>query len=622
MFFAAIATTVVAFAPLQDSQAEKTITLSRAVPKDALFLFQATRLDALRTDFLASAWFGFYQDDGMKPLRESVERLIHLAEENAQGGDEESPESELDIDPWAFLESLHGSIAFFGVSQAVGSEPAVGLVFEPGTEKGKFEELFTRFQEKEEKDHIRSNSEYGGVELALYEKPAESAAHEPEETEEDEAVEKAESKSGLTYSTYFDAGDWAGMFAAGSREELLEIVHGMIDRMSGKDPANGLEGSETLKSARASVSTPGRIEVFVDLSKVVSMVREEEPPSEETKRVLDALAIDDLRWAYLTADVGKGEKLGAELSVRLPDSGYLREWIGCLGPFPREMAALAPRASTAISLAQFDVWAMWQSVWKMMHEIEPESTQETRDQMTTTLEQMGGLDVEKSFVSQLDGRFLTFNVPVPPEEWRATVASPLAEDSEPAPAASPTGSATVIGLRDATVVSGFVKGLMTAVGIYQQVETEEFQGTTIYKLESGEGSGVEWAFTKKNTGVFSQFPTALRAALRMEGAEAKDSALEIEGFKPLYAAHANAGVLGLASTPESLKTGLTALRFMAPFIAAGMAQGYARAGGDGELENPLVYLPAPSLIEKHFKGTIVTSLTRKSGVLHFQLSSQ
>ena len=625
-----IAATVVAFAPPQDTKAEKSISLSRAVPKDAVLLVQATKLDALRADFLASAWFGFYQDDEMKALRGSIDRLFALAEKNAEGKGK-SLEDEIGVDPWAFLESLHGSIALFASMEKGQPKPALGFLFEPGAEKGKFEDLFAKFQEKEEKDRIRSSAEYGGVELAVYERDPKAESHEKaekhekgekdEKDEDDEEADEKDSSSGMAFSTYFDAGAWAGMIAANSREELLETVHGMIDRMSGKDPAGGLEGNEAVKSARASVSAPGRIEAFVDLSQIVSKLREEDPPSDEAKRVLDALAIDDLRWAYLTADVGAGEKLRAEASLRLPESGYLREWIGCLGPFPREMAGLAPRASTSISLAQFDVWAMWQSVWKMMGEIDAEKTQKARDQMTTTLQQMGGLDLEKGFLSQFDGRFLSFNVPVPHDEWRAAMPIPCPEDPKDAPNDA-AGSAMVIGLRDTTAVSGFVKGIMTAIGIYPQVETEEFQGTTIYKLKSGSGSGAEWAFTKKNTAVYSQFPTALRAALRMEGAEAKDSALEIEGFKPLYASNANACVLGLASTAESLKSGLMALQFMAPFIGQGMAEGYQKAGGEGELENPLEHLPSAAAVAKHFKGTIVTSVTRKSGVLHLQVASQ
>jgi hypothetical protein len=625
MFPALLVATVAALAPFQDAKPEKTIALVRAVPKDALFFVQATQIDALRTDFLGSAWYAFYRDDELKALRDSCERLFHLAEDK-KGEKGKSLEEQLGVDPWDYLESIHGSIALFGVSQPGHDDPALAVLFDPGEKRGKFEELYPKLQEKEA-DAIKSTAEYAGVELTLYEeqvqpKPEEKPKEENEDEEEESDEEEEVPDLALAHSAYFDTGTWAGFAAAGSREELLGIVHGMIDRMSGKDPSNGVEGSEAVASARASVSKPGRIEAFVDLSKLVAKLQEKDPPGEEEKRVLDALALDDLRWIYATADVGAGEKLGAELSIRLPESGYLREWIGCLSPFPREMAALAPRASTSITLAQFDLWAMWQSVWKMMHEIDPESTQKARDQMTTTLQQMGGLDVEKGLVSQFDGRYMAFNVQVPPEEWRAAFAGALGAEAGTEPAAPTTGSATVIGLKDAAVVSGFVKGLMTAVGIYPQVETEEFQGTTIHKLKMGESAGYEWAFTKKNTCVISQFPTALRAALRMEGAEAKDSALEIESFKPLYTANANAAVLGLASTPESLKTGLAALQFMAPFIGMGMARGYEDAGGKGKIENPFEHLPTSTTIEKHFKGTIVTSLTRKSGVLHAQLSSQ
>ena len=604
--------------PIQDTKVEKTVSLAHAAPKDSLFFVQATRLDALRADWLASTWFGFYQDDELKVLRETVEKLVDIAESNSEDEAGESLESELGIDPWKVLESVHGSIAIFGVPQPGQEDPAVGFLFEPGEDRGKFEELFADIKEKEGKSQVASTAEYAGVELSLFEEKEAEAS--------DEGEEEEDADTDFTHSVFFDAGEWAGMLAANTREDLLGIVHGMIDRMSGKDAANGFEDSEALASARATVSAPGRIEVFVDLAKVLAMVKESDPPTEENEDTLEALGVDDLRWIYATADIGKGEKLGAELSIRLPDSGYLREWFGFFSPYPREMAAFAPRASTSISLAQFDVWGMWQSVWKMMEELQPETTEQARDQMTASLQQMGGFDIEKSFVSQLDGRFLSFNVPVPKEEMQAameaTMLGELEDGTKPGEVSSPTGNAMVIGLRDGNVVSSFVQGILTAVGIQQQVETEEFQGTTIHKLATGGSGGFEWAFTKKNTAVFSQYPTALRAALRMEGAEAKDSALEVEGFKPLYATHANAAILNLANTADSLKSGLNVLQMMGPFIGMGMMRGYAEAGGEGQLPNPFDHLPTAAAIERHFKGTLVTAVTRSSGVLHVGVSTQ
>jgi hypothetical protein len=617
---------VLAAAPLQDTKVEKEIVLVQAVPKDAFLFAQATHLDALRADFHESAWYGFYQDEEMKPVRDAVDHLFALAEKNAEKKDK-GIAAELGFDPLDFLEALHGSIALFGVAQAGKEEPALGILFEPGAERGKFEELFGKLRDKQKETGILSTDEYAGVELSLFESsPKEKGAADQEKDEEKDAADDDEkdedkSESGLANSAIFDAGGWAGMVAADTRENLLGIVHGMIDRMSGKDPSTGFAASEPLANARTTVSKAGRIEGFVDLSKVFAMIREHETPKEETDRVIDALALDDLRWVYGTADVGRGEKLGAEFSLRLPDDGYLREWIGCLGAFPRDMAGLAPSASRSITLAQIDVWALWQSAWKFAREIDPESTQMARDQMTTALQQMGGLDVEKGFVSQLDGRYMSFSVPIPAEEWRATLPGIAGAGAAPERQTPAGGAATVIGLRDPQAVAGFVKGLLTAIGVFSQVETEEFQGTTLYKLKSGGGAGIEWAFTKK-TGVFSQFPTAMRAALRMEGAEPKDSALEVEGFKPQYAAHADACVLGLASTAQSMKSGLSVLELIGPYVGMGMIRGYQEAGGEGEIPNPLAHLPSEAAIDRHFKGTLVTSLTRKSGVLHLQVASQ
>ena len=61
---------------------------------------------------------------------------------------------------------------------------------------------------------------------------------------------------------------------------------------------------------------------------------------------------------------------------------------------------------------------------------------------------------------------------------------------------------------------------------------------------------------------------------------------------------------------------------MGPFIGMGMMRGYTEAGGEGELPNPFEHLPPPTSIERHFKGTLVTSLTRASGVVHLQVATR
>jgi len=617
MLSSLLAVAVLASFPQQDAKNEKPVALAQAVPQDAVFFVQATRLDTLRADMEASAWYGFWKDEELKPIREWFDKKVADLREKGEH-DEES----FGADPLEMFDALHGSIAGFAVLQKDFKEPAMGLLLEPGEPRGRFEELYAKLLDHEKKNSIASTAEYAGVELNLFESqdetpPAKDGKHsdEPGETAEEE---DGATQDGLDHSVMFDAGGYTCLLVAGTRETLLEMTHGVIDRASGKDPAHGFDGSPALAQARASVPSAGRIEVFVDLARAIAKAQDEHPSSEEEERLFEALGIDDLRWVYATGDVGKGEAVSFDLAVQLPADGYLREWLDCLGRIPREMAGMAPRSSSAISLVQFDVWGLWQSAWKMAREMSPESADDARSQMDAALQQMGGGDIEKDFFSQFDGRFATFNVAVPEDEWKA-VAGPYLQPTTSA--LSLSGSATLIGLKDPAAVSKFLGNVLAGIGIGAQVETEEFQGTTIQKFAMGPSAGVQWAFTKKGA-LISQYPTALRAALRMEGAEAKDSALEKESFKPLFEANADASVLSLATTAESIKSSLTAVQTMVGAMGMGMEMAGSEEGGALLRELPLAHLPSGAAVDRHFKGTVVTAVKRKGSVLHVRMSSK
>jgi hypothetical protein len=603
---------VLAVPPVQSAKPEKAPALARAAPKDAFFLVQARGIDGLRSDFEAGACYAFYRDEEMKGLRDWIGKQIETHEGGEKKGDG------LDVDPWAFVQAIHGSVAVFGVAQAGHKEPAVALLIDPGEPKGAFEDLFAKITDQVKKKHIPSTEEYAGVELRLYEKKSEEGQpvdgkSAPEGVEAKEGASHAK-HGGTELSAVFETGGATCLAFADSRELLLDTVHGVIDRMSGKDPSNGIEGSDVLAQARGSVKKPGRIEAFLDLGKTLEMVKAEKPPDEEDQKVMKTLGVDGLRWLYASGDIGKGESATFDLAVKFPDKGYLRDWIGLLGTAPRELAGAAPRESSSVGLVQFDLWGLWQSAWKLAAEIDPDGSEEARGKMDAALENFGAADLEKSFLSQIDGRFMSFGVQVPAEEWKAAL--PETGDGEKHPPSASLGSAMVIGLRDAPAVSAFLDSVLAKVGLGEMVKTEEFQGTTIHKLSTGAGPGFQWAFTKKS-GVLSQFPTALRAALRMEGAEKKDSALEKEAFKPLFEANASAGMLSLATTPDTLKGMLDALGKMHGLLALGMGRHGRPAGGD-----PFELMPSAAAIDRHFKGTLVSSVTRTGSVLHLQMSSR
>ncbi len=607
-------------APKPDAAAESASSLARLAPKDAFFLLQARNLDALRADFEAGAWYGLYQDDEVKGLRGWFEDALRKAKDAKA-----SKEGGSALDPWELARSVHGSAASFGVIHKGEKEPVIGVLVDPGEPRGPFEDLAAKFldERKHEPGTVETTEEYAGVELRTFEttsaKKAEKAdPKKPKEDDEeseadDEPAADAEKKAG--YFVYFETGGVAAFVLSEERERLLETVHGIVDRASGKDPSGGVEGAPSLSQARASVAKPGRIECFVDLAAVMEIAKAEKYSKEEEQKILSILGVDDLRWLYGSADLGKGENVAVDLSVKIPEKGYVHDWIGLLGKAPKEFAALAPRDSSAVSIANFDLFGLWQSAWKFSTELNEEGTQQARSEMEAGLAQVGAGDLEKSLLSQIDGRFLSFNVAIPEVEWKAqmpqAMQSSLGQSSGDATVGH-QGSAMVFGLREVQTVSRFVEEVLKGVGVFDSVKSEDFQGNQLHEFSPGPGPGIHWGFLKQGI-VISQSPTAIRAAFRMETAERKDSALEKEAFKPLYDAHADAGVLGLATTADSLKAGLAAVQAMR--TVAMMA-----ARGGGLEDSPLAHLPSAGAIDRHFKGTTATTVSRAGGVLHLQLS--
>jgi hypothetical protein len=591
MLFSLFVASALALQPAQGAKPEKApVILSRAVPKDALFLIQIRGLDSLRADFEAGAWYGFYQDEEMKGLRGWLAKEIAEKE-----GDKK--EGALDVDPWAVVQSLHGSIAMFGVAQPTKKEPSFGILIDPGEPRAPFDAVLAKVTDHWKKTRTAAAEDYSGVAMQLFEK---KPGAESDSSESDK----------MQHSALFDVAGTTCIFVADSREELVAIAHGVVDRIRGKDSAGGIEGSALLTEARASAAKTGRIEAFGDLSKVVQTAHAEAAKDEKSAKVVEALGVDGLRWIYATGDLGKGEAITFDVTAKIPEKGYLHEWAGFLGKVSSEMAGKAPRDSSAITLYQFDVWGLWQSAWKFFAEIDAAGAEKAKEAMNSGLDQYSAGDLEKDLVAQLDGRFMTFNVAVPASEWTAQFGA-AAKGTDKSTTGGGLGSATVVGLRDAQVVGEFLDEILKGIGMSEMVKTEEVQGTTVHAFSMGPGIAMQWAFTK-SAAIFAQFPTAMREALRMQTAEKKDSALEKEVFKPLFAAHPDASVLSLAATPESFKMGLGALKQMSGMLA----------GMSGGADSPLRFLPSPESVDRHFKGTMVSTVSRTGGILHLQFYSR
>jgi hypothetical protein len=590
MLFSLFLASALALQPAQGAKPEKAPTvLTRAVPKDAIFLVHIRGLDSLRADFEAGAWYGFYQDDEMKGLRGWLAKEI--AEKEG-----EKKEGALDLDPWAVVQSLHGSIAMFGVVKPTKKEPSIGILIDPGEPRAPFDAVVAKITDHWKKTRTPAAEDYSGVAMQLFEKKA-------------GAEDSASKADKMEHSALFDVAGTTCIVVADSREELVETAHGLVDRIRGKDSAGSIESSALFTEARASATKTGRFEAFGDFSKVVQTAREEAGKDEKSAKVMDALGVDGLRWMYATGDLGKGEAITLDVTAKIPEKGYLHDWAGFLGKVARETAGKAPRDAAAISLYQFDVWGMWQSAWKFFAEIDAAGAEKAKEAMNSGLDQYSAGDLEKDLVAQLDGRFMTFNVAIPASEWTAQFGA--ATKGADKSGAAGLGSATLVGLHDAQVVGEFLDEILKGIGMSEMVKTEEVQGTTVHSFSMGPGIAMQWAFTK-NAAIFAQFPTAMHEALRMQTAEKKDSALEKEAFKPLFDAHADASVLSLAATPETFKMALAAFKQMSGMLA----------GVTGGADSPLRYLPSPESVDRHFKGTMVSAISRSGGVLHVQFYSR
>ena len=153
--------------------------------------------------------------------------------------------------------------------------------------------------------------------------------------------------------------------------------------------------------------------------------------------------------------------------------------------------------------------------------------------------------------------------------------------------------------------------------------------TLLYVLQTGrylftysmemEGAGsLSFAFTSKGLAI-SMYPTALRSVLRMEGAEAKDSALERPSFKPVIAAHGEAAMFSIQQTASTFKMVLGAVSALEGLLGIeSSSEGEASSGSEPEF--PWRSLPTADLVDKYLKGTMTSALLRKSDVLLIRLS--
>ena len=567
--------------PLVSTASTPPIDLLDSVPSSAVVVFSVHDLDGLRTRASEHAWTSFLADP-------EIDDVMSFLADQGISWSQVMADSELPIDPLAFCDSIHESMVAFIAPVGEANEPGFGILFAPGAERAAFEDQFDGLLEVFDNELVGSADQYGDVELALFEQA--------DENDEADLVS-------------FELGGVAAIVGAAGAEHALALAHGVIDSLEGQAEGPGAASTEALANARSSAGGRRSVEAFVDLKSIFALAAGDEE-QEEFLTVIEAVGLTEMRWLYASADLGMGEELDVSISVHVPQESYLAAYLNLFGPVPRELGDFLPPDASSISLANFDLFGAWTTTLDILRAEAPDQLEEMQaglDMVSTSF----GLDIEQDLLAQISGTFASFTTHVPEEEMEIAmggIASTLGVGFE----GFDQGTTTIIGLVDADVVELFLEDALSMGQMYAMVEHEDFQGELVNSIVMPGMGGIHWSFIDSAL-LISEFPTALRAALRKPGHGDSESALEAPKFRQRLQDQADASMASVADTGQTVRM----------MLAAGsMIRGFAEASGEMPAEVADMPLPSPDIATKYFSGTLRSLVTRKADSIVLSVSGK
>ncbi len=542
--------------------------LLRATPQDAVVVFTVRDLDGLRERAAANAWGRFFADPQMKLL------CAHL-EQQGFSWDKLIEESELPFDPLDVLRSIHDSATFFVAPVGPGLEPGFGMLIAPGDESGAFEEHFDNVLDLIGGELVATSASYAEVDLTIFEG----------EDDEPDLIT-------------FERGGMVALVGSSDRESGLLLAHGVLDRFLENDDSQGLAKAELLSEARASVRGQKSLEFLLDVGSVLRLIgaHEDDPDFDKGYEVMERIGITQMRYVYMNADIGSGESVDVNFSMHVPADTYLARYLDLFGPYPKELDKLMPADATSIMLGEYDLYGAWGVTMGLMQEYAPEAFEQVQGGLQMAVSSTG-LDIEQDLLAQISGSWGSFTIAVPEEEVE-TAMGPLTQMGMSIKGFD-QGNASVIGLEDADVVELFLEDAMNLGGMWSMVEQEEFQGELISSFSMPGAMSLHWAFVDGAL-LFSEYPTALRSALRLIGQEDAATALTTQPFQGRASGQADAAMIGVHDTAETVRMMLA---------IGGMLRDGAATLFDGPDLSELP-LPGTELAAKYFEGTWLSTVKR------------
>ena len=566
--------------------------LLECVPAGAFAFASVKDLAGLRSDMTENAWARMFRDDELQPLLDWCwNQLVEEIDD-----EEFAPAAE------HLLDSLRGELVFFGFD-APRPEASGGyaLLYDPGEGRASFEELLELMYD-EDRENVRFE-DYGGVSLDVWDLPgANPAGSEPTRVR----------------AQFEREGRWA--FFEADADDALSQAHAVIDLMGGSDEP-GVVSSPLLAAARGDRPVP-RLELFVDMHAFVRMGTDLLDVDEQKREfVLETLGLGDITWAHAAAEAGEGEELELHLRMSTPRDGYLRDWLGALGPAPLHLAGLGPADAVQAAFYNVDVFALWESGWDLFNEIAPEAYEQARAQFEAGLQSLGGLDLEGDFLAQLSGEMANFSLRLPEGEqlpMREVLESDLDLQDVELPEELRLGEVWIVGLEGVGTVELFLEELLDSVGAMvglssASVDTEDYRGHAVQRLELPNEMGFEWTFVDE-LWIGSLSPSSLRAALALHGAPDAPTIASDERLAPHLERHGVASVLGLAPSATYVRLGFAVLGMMADKGPAAFADDseafWDNVESQDEIAWPFDELPVPDgrLAERYLEGTLIVAL--------------
>lgn len=547
-------------------------SLLRLVPIDAHLAVSVDNMKDLRDSAEESAWMKFLQDPELEPFMDMI--LAELEEEIA------SEDLYEDLSPRKFMDAVSGGVTFFATFRSMEDKAfTLGFLVEPGEERDAFDEYLESFRGllyDEDASLTASTDAYEDVELEIFEALV-------------EGMEGEEVKGGFILA---DAGEVVFILADTHPERNIETAHGLIDAIRGEGEGESILDSPSLQHAREKVGGPASLEIYLDQQGIISKLSLDEVP--------EFVGIEALTTLYCRAGFGSGEELDVACFLGIEGEGLIREFVDLLmGEAPTELFASMPASAISASAAYLDINGVLKKVLAIFQDVAEEEYNTFRNGYEDFVVKRLGIDPEKDIVELLDGRFASFEIEIPEEEYASMRAAAASGGLfSPADMGMNLGSVSLIGVKNMEAFRSNLVRMLRALGVYVSLKKEEFQGQILYSIQVPMlGMRFHWTYLD-DLFCISPFPSTLRSFVRMRAHEDQPSVKGREDYADFLEEHGEGTLVGVMDTAVFMKA------FVVGFVGAIIGLGDAvEFTVEGEtFTSGMANLPGPEKVDEYFEG--------------------